>query len=221
MDMWGSGSKSEERPRLISSPLIWTLHSCHSGSVMDLPFSYKVGGQGGRGRGEPHLCRCDICPPSHASPTHKHPFPQTHIGIKNKVDGSEEIIQVDNTQKAIGSLANAGLAYLMGNKTAAVACAIDGVGSLLFGNKTNEAARKRTEQENQSAADVVQIGGCRDDQTSADARINGADGHGCVLWGVGYECIVSSSGLSGSLTPVRPKQQAKRAARSPGRSSRR
>lgn len=27
--------------------------------------------------------------------------------------------------------------------------------------------------ENQSAADVIQIGGCRDDQTSADARING------------------------------------------------
>lgn len=112
-------------------------HSCHSGSVMDLPFSYKV-------------------------------------------DGSEEIIQVDNTQAAIGSLANAGLAYLMGNKTAAVACAIEGVGNLLFGNKTNEEARRRTEQENQSAADVVQIGGCRDDQTSADARINGA--WTCVVW---------------------------------------
>jgi len=41
------------------------------------------------------------------------------------------------------------------------------------GNKTNEAARKRTEMENQSPADVIQIGGCRDDQTSADARING------------------------------------------------
>lgn len=118
---------------------ISTPNSCHSGSVMDLPFSYKV-------------------------------------------DGSEEIIQVDNTQAAIGSLANAGLAYLTGNKAAAIACAIDGVGSLLFGNKTNEAARRRTEQENQSAADVIQIGGCRDDQTSADARIDGAlDGCGCVV----------------------------------------
>lgn len=138
-----------------------------------------------------------------------------------KVDGSEEIIQVDNTQQAIGSLANAGLAYLMGNKTAAVACAIDGVGSLLFGNKTNEAARKRTEQENQSAADVVQIGGCRDDQTSADARIDGAGGHGCLVWcGVWWsECAVVHFTLNRPRSPH--KQQAKRAARSPGPSSRR
>lgn len=98
-----------------------------------------------------------------------------------KVDGSEEIIQVDNTQKALASLANAGMAYLMGAKATAAAMAIEGVGNLIFGNKTNEEARRRTEMENQSPADVIQIGGCRDDQTSADARING-QASGALSW---------------------------------------
>ena len=42
------------------------------------------------------------------------------------MDGNLEIQQIDNTAQAVSSLANAGLAYLMGNKTAAVACAIEG-----------------------------------------------------------------------------------------------
>lgn len=112
--------------------------SCHSGSVMDLPFSYKV-------------------------------------------DGTEEIIQVDNYYASLGTLANAGMAYLMGAKTTAAAMALEGIGGLLFGNKTNEAARQRTEQQNQSLADVIQIGGCRDDQTSADAHING-EASGALSW---------------------------------------
>jgi hypothetical protein len=103
---------------------------------------------------------------------------------------------------------DSGLAYLMGNKKAAVACAMDGVGSLLFGNKTNEAARKRTEMENQSPADVIQIGGCRDDQTSADARING----GRLAWlhfhpGLGFGALSSTClFIVHSLTQQDPRQ---------------
>ncbi len=50
---------------------------------------------------------------------------------------------------------------------------LEAVGNMFMGPKTNEEARRRTEMYNQSEADVLQFGGCRDDQTSADARING------------------------------------------------
>ena len=89
------------------------------------------------------------------------------------MDGSLEIIQVDNTQKAMQSLATAGMALLMGSKTTAAVYAMEGIGNLLMGNRTNEDARRRTEQMNQSEADVIQFGGCQDSQTSADANIGG------------------------------------------------
>ena len=50
-----------------------------------------------------------------------------------------------------------------------------------MGPKNNEAARRRTEQNNQNEADVIQFGGCRDDQTSADAHIDG-DFSGALSW---------------------------------------
>jgi len=41
----------------------------------------------------------------------------------------------------------------------------------------NEEARKKAEKERTNTdADVIQFSGCRDDQTSADARIDGREG---------------------------------------------
>ena len=41
----------------------------------------------------------------------------------------------------------------------------------------NEEARKKAEKEpTNTAADVIQFSGCRDDQTSADAKIDGEEG---------------------------------------------
>jgi hypothetical protein len=37
----------------------------------------------------------------------------------------------------------------------------------------DESARQKAEKEKTCAADVIQISGCRDDQTSADAKIDG------------------------------------------------
>eukprot|EP00624_Nannochloropsis_granulata_P000858 evm.model.NODE_13689_length_6873_cov_39.097919.1 len=55
------------------------------------------------------------------------------------------------------------------------------MGKLFMGPKNDEAARRRTEQNNQSEADVIQFGGCRDDQTSADAHIDG-QASGALSW---------------------------------------
>lgn len=81
----------------------------------------------------------------------------------------------------MNGLANVGLALLAGNKTAALFSGLEAVGSLLMGPKNNEAARRRTEENNQSEADVLQFGGCRDDQTSADAHIGG-QASGALSW---------------------------------------
>ena len=74
-----------------------------------------------------------------------------------------------------------GLALLTGNKTAALFSGLETMGRMFMGPKNNEAARRRTEQNNQSEADVIQFGGCRDDQTSADAHIHG-DFSGALSW---------------------------------------
>jgi hypothetical protein len=50
----------------------------------------------------------------------------------------------------------------------------EGIGSLL-GPGENKAAKAKAEREKSSEADVIQFGGCRDDQTSADAHINGKE----------------------------------------------
>jgi hypothetical protein len=81
----------------------------------------------------------------------------------------------------VNGLANVGLALLTGNKTAALFSGLETMGRLLMGPKNDEAARRRTEQNNQSEADVIQFGGCRDDQTSADAHIDG-DYSGALSW---------------------------------------
>lgn len=49
----------------------------------------------------------------------------------------------------------------------------EGIGQLMGPSGNNKAARAKAEREKASMADVVQFGGCRDDQTSADAHIGG------------------------------------------------
>ena len=73
------------------------------------------------------------------------------------------------------------LFQLPGNKAGAVVYGLEALGNYFMGGKTNEEARRKTELENQSEADVIQFGGCLDDQTSADAKINGQNS-GAMTW---------------------------------------
>lgn len=45
----------------------------------------------------------------------------------------------------------------------------------------NEEARKKAEKEKTTDADVIQFSGCRDDQTSADTKVDGAC-HSVRVW---------------------------------------
>jgi len=108
--------------------------SCHSGTVLDLPFTYKI-------------------------------------------DGSLDITLIDNRIAAGKAFAIAGLDYIRGNKAGAFTHAKEGLGFLIQHVKSQghdpAAAQKIAEEKNTVKADVVQWGGCKDEQTSADAKIEG------------------------------------------------
>jgi len=108
---------------------------CHSGSVFDLPYSYKV-------------------------------------------DGSLEIIEIDNRKEAIAAALAAGKALIDGQKLKA---AEHSVSALLNLYKMNQPKQERPVVVKKSLADVIQFSGCRDDQTSADASIGG-ESTGAMSW---------------------------------------
>jgi len=102
--------------------------SCHSGTVLDLPYTYKV-------------------------------------------DGSLEIKMVDNRLEAGKAFFSAGLNYFQGNKAGAFQKAKEGF-SFLIKPQESQASQEQIEKR-KTAADVIQWGGCKDAQTSADAKIDG------------------------------------------------
>lgn len=106
--------------------------SCHSGSVMDLPFTYTI-------------------------------------------DGSLVIHEIDNRKAAMKAGIEAGMAYLSGNKALAMTRGMDAIKHLIAkpSKPADSAAQKKSIEEKSSVADVIQFSGCMDEQTSADASIDG------------------------------------------------
>uniref|UniRef100_I2CPA5 Metacaspase n=1 Tax=Nannochloropsis gaditana (strain CCMP526) TaxID=1093141 RepID=I2CPA5_NANGC len=104
--------------------------SCHSGSAMDLPWSYKV-------------------------------------------DGSLDVVIIDNRKAAIEAVFNAGVAYFKGDKQRAMGHGMEAVKHMLTPGGNEEARKKAEKERTNTDADVIQFSGCRDDQTSADAKIDG------------------------------------------------
>jgi len=106
--------------------------SCHSGTVLDLPYTYKT-------------------------------------------DGTlEGITCVDNRLAAGKAFAIAGLSLFRGDKAGALTGAIQGVGLLMQGGGKAGGDEIQKEREKKTCvADVIQWGGCKDEQTSADAKIEG------------------------------------------------
>jgi len=121
--------------------LVAIFDSCHSGTVLDLPFTYRSNGEY---QGE---------------------------GL-NPLGGQKAQIDIGK------AFLKAGMSYLKGDKAAfksfgtsvyeGVKCHV-----LMKENPVNEA--------NSSPADVVQLSGCKDDQTSADAAIAGKS-TGAMSW---------------------------------------
>jgi len=102
--------------------------SCHSGTVMDLPYTYQCDGQ---------------------------------------VEAIENDVRKEIFKKAINVVGS----LIQGNP-AAIASALMGI----FDGSLSQAASNVNQQEiiqkRQHVADVIQLSGCRDNQTSADASIN-------------------------------------------------
>lgn len=107
---------------------------CHSGSIFDLPYSYRV-------------------------------------------NGSLEVQETDNRQAAIEAALKAGKALIDGDKLGAAMSAGSALLSLL-GPKTQP---NRPVVIRKSLADVIQFSGCKDEQTSADANIEGQH-TGAMSW---------------------------------------
>lgn len=110
--------------------------SCHSGSALDLPYTYTV-------------------------------------------DGNLQVQVRDNTKAIAMAAIQAGLSFMNGDTAAAFESIRNGFS--LFQQNANggddeqvEAARQKMLQEKGTEADVVQLSGCRDEQTSADAYIDGS-----------------------------------------------
>jgi len=112
---------------------------CHSGSVLDLPFTYAP-------------------------------------------NGKLEIQEIDNRKAAAEAALHAGKSLLMGDKQSALLSGVKAI-SLYIAEpqQHNEEARKKQIAIRSTVADVVQFSGCRDEQTSADAKIGG-EATGAMSW---------------------------------------
>mmetsp|Transcript_41764 Transcript_41764/g.87649 ORF Transcript_41764/g.87649 Transcript_41764/m.87649 type:complete len:346 (+) Transcript_41764:294-1331(+) len=90
------------------------------------------------------------------------------------INGDLQIIETSK-QEGIVTLIGAGTRFLLdGNKKNAVSNFKTGLGLLMSGGGGgNSEAREKTIKTRSTEADVIQISGCRDSQTSADAQIAG------------------------------------------------
>lgn len=105
--------------------------SCHSGSVMDLPFSYTI-------------------------------------------DGNFQVTEIDNRVKAIRHGVRGVRALLAKDLRGIREEGVGLVKTLMSKDTSNKEAEEKARKEKRTDADVIQLSGCRDDQTSADANIKGA-----------------------------------------------
>ncbi|KAA8915156.1 hypothetical protein TRICI_002701 [Trichomonascus ciferrii] len=112
------------RPLMPGVRLTALFDSCHSGTVMDLPYVYSTQGT----LKEPNM-------------------------LKDSAQG----------------LMSAANSYAKGD----IGSVVKTVGGLFKKATTGKSATERTKQFNTSPADVIQISGCKDSQTSADASMSG------------------------------------------------
>lgn len=126
---------------------------CHSGSVFDLPYTYKV-------------------------------------------DGTLDVVEVDNRKIAISNALKAGKLLIDGNKLSAAKLGASTVMSLM---KKNPPPNGKPVVVKQSLADVIQFSGCKDEQTSADACIDGAR-TGAMSWAL--ITVIEEFGLNQTYTEL-------------------
>lgn len=90
------------------------------------------------------------------------------------INGDLQIIET-NKNEGIATLIGAGTRFLLdGNKTRAVKSITKGMKLLMAGGQGgNSEAKEKTIKTRSTEADVIQLSGCRDSQTSADATIGG------------------------------------------------
>jgi len=95
-----------------------------------------------------------------------------------QIDGSLHIIETDNRKKAIEAAIKAGKALICGDKLQAAMHSASAVWNLV---KQDDPSAGRPMVVRKSLADVVQFSGCKDEQTSADAHIDG-EHTGAMSW---------------------------------------
>lgn len=119
---------------------------CHSGSILDLPYTYGV-------------------------------------------DNNMEVVETDNRKAVLDAAMKAGIALFKGNKQEALQAGISAItlhfkkpgGGRAGGGGGGGDASSQQIKLRSSVADVIQFSGCRDDQTSADASIEGS-ATGAMSW---------------------------------------
>lgn len=97
-------------------------------------------------------------------------------------DGNLEIHEVDNRKAAIEAAMSAGMSWIKGDKAGALTSGIKALSLYTQPDqKPNDEARQRQINIRSAVADVIQFSGCRDEQTSADAKIGGQS-TGAMSW---------------------------------------
>ncbi|KAI8984660.1 caspase domain-containing protein [Mycotypha africana] len=98
------------------------------------------------------------------------------------VYSTQGAVKESNLFKETGSsLLNAGLAYMSGNPMKAVSSMMSIGSNLVNGGGLSKQKKERVKQQKGSAADVIMLSGCKDNQTSADAQEAGR-ATGAMSW---------------------------------------